>query len=445
MRRLTPTVLALALALGAVGWGAREAWAQEAPADSSLHQFLKSLSDSTDAYFGLTSAPLDTAGLDSALTFELANPSPSLHARRRFSRQPSLVFNRADGALWGASVALGDRRALWRVDADLGYTSASHRWLGGGEISLGMQRRGVLWRLGVRGGRHTARMDREEEETWLATIRAAGFGSDRQNYLRQDGVGVRLTGAATAWRAEFQYRDMLESPLAVTTRWSLAHDPLAAPDNLTAALGRAREVSLVTRARWPGFPLWSEAAFAVADNAIGSDFDYRRARVALAGEVPVAGHVSFVPQLALGRLAGDPVPQASFYLGGPRTLRSLPVATVGGTRLAIARLDVIGADDLLALLHLPHPAMFPIQGGLFIGTAAVWGPDPYGGPGTPSTGWPARNLWRSEAGASLLYRPGLGNDGAYLRLDYPRPLGSAAGESRWSLSWSRALNLLRPF
>jgi hypothetical protein len=238
---------------------------------------------------------------------------------------------------------------------------------------------------------------------------------------------------------------MLESPLAVTTTWNLARDPLDVPGNLAAAFGRTRELALATAARLPLLPLRGQITHQMSDKAIGSDFDYRRTRAALGGELALGGHLSFLPQLVYGRLGGDAIPQASFYLGGSRTLRGLTGAELGGTGLALARLDLIGADDLLALAHIPHPAMLPIQGGLFAATGAVWGADPYGGPGSPAAGWPDKAAWLSEVGASLLYRPGIPDEDAYFRLNYAQPLGPGGREPRWSLSYSRALDLLRAF
>ena len=46
--------------------------AEEAPADSALGAYVRSLSDSTDSWFGSTAAPLDTTGLDSALVAGLS-------------------------------------------------------------------------------------------------------------------------------------------------------------------------------------------------------------------------------------------------------------------------------------------------------------------------------------------------------------------------------------
>ena len=34
------------------------------------------------------------------------------------------------------------------------------------------------------------------------------------------------------------------------------------------------------------------------------------------------------------------MPQAAFYLGGPHTLRSVPSAQTGGSRIALARLEL---------------------------------------------------------------------------------------------------------
>jgi hypothetical protein len=436
----------LAIVAVALAVAPRPARAQEqAPSDSSLHRFLDTLADSTDRYFGLIAAPLDTTGLDSALTAGLARPwrAPRTRVRPRFG--PVYAFNRVDGTLWGGSVALRGRDARWRLGGDLGYAAGSDAWLGGGELALGARRRDTMWSLRVTGGRRTELMNRDHGERRLASVRALLTGSDRQNYLRRDGVTVTLGANAAGWRAAVEYRDRLESPLAVTTRWNLAHSDLAAGDNLAALPGRAREVAFDGDLRLGGSPFHAQLTHQTSDQAIGSDFDYRRARLAVGGEIVAGGRVSLVPQLVYGRLVGDPVPQAAFFLGGSRTLKSLRADSLGGTAVAIARLEMIGVDDLLALAHIPHPAMVPVQGGLFAATGAVWGVDPFGGPGTAEGGWPDRSAWRSEVGVSLLYRPGLPDENAYLRMNLAWPVGPHGNRARWSVSYSRALDMLRAF
>ena len=69
MRRLIALLGALALSLP----GASSAQTPGA-SDSLMNAYMRTLSDSTDAWFGATVAPLDTAGLDSALAVGLANP-----------------------------------------------------------------------------------------------------------------------------------------------------------------------------------------------------------------------------------------------------------------------------------------------------------------------------------------------------------------------------------
>ena len=439
-------LLALVVAAAALVVGPRPSRAQDqAPPDSSLHRFLDTLADSTDHYFGLIAAPLDTAGLDSSLAAGLARPwrGPRTRLRPRFG--PVYAFNRVDGTLWGGSATLAGRDGRWRVGGDLGYAAGSDAWLGGGELGLGIRRRETMWSLRVSGGRRTALMNRDHGERRLASVRALLTGSDRQNYLRRDGLAVAVGANATDWRAAVEYRDWLESPLAVTTRWNLARSALAAGDNLAASPGRAREVAFGGDLRLAGSPFRAQLNHQIADKAIGSDFDYRRARLALGGEIVAGGRVSLVPQIVYGRLAGDPVPQASFFLGGSRTLKSLRSDSLGGTAIAVARLELIGVDDLLALARIPHPAMVPLQGGVFAATGAVWGVDPFGGPGTPNEGWPDRSAWMSEVGLSLLYRPGMPDENAYLRVNLAWPVGLHGGRARWSVSYSRALDLLRAF
>ncbi len=417
-------------------------WAQGAPADTSLHRFLDTLADSTDRYFGVVAVPVDTAGLDSALAARLAGPWRDPRDRARIALRPLYSFDRVDGSRWGGRAALENRLQRWRLEGDLGYAAGSDAWLGGGEASASFRRRGASWRLWLAGGRRTEGMNRERDEARVATLRALLRGSDRQHYLRRDGWSLGAGAAGSGWRASLEYRDRLESPLAVTTRWNLSRRALAVEDNLAALPGRARELAFSGRARLPGTPFRLAVAKQVSGGALGSDFDYRRARVALGGDLSAGGRVSVVPQWMYGRLLGDPVPQASFFLGGPRTLRSMPREALAGTGIAVARLDLIGVDDLLALARVPHPAMFPIQGGVFAAAGAVWGADPFGGPGSPRDGWPDRDAWHSEAGVALLYRPGMPDEDAYLRLHLAWPVGNHRGGPRWSVAYSRALDLL---
>ena len=413
--------------------------------DSSLHRFLESLADSTDQYFGLAAEPADTTGLDSTLAVRLTQPPLMPRTGRSHWYRPDFAFNRVDGNRWGASAWFGSRRQRWRVSGDLGCAAGSNTWLGGAEAQIGMRRRDTFYRLRVGGGRRTAVMDRDLDEGALATARALMTGSDRQQYLRRDGFRIAASGNGPGWVAGIAYRDWLESPLAVTTRWNLARRALASPDNLQATPGRTRELALEAGLRWPGIPVRSQVVYQLSDRALGSDFDYRRTRVALGGELPLLGHVSLLPQLVYGRLSGNPIPQAGFYLGGWRALRSLPVGAAAGTGLALARLDLLAADDLLALARIPHPAPFPLQGALFVASGAVWGPDPFGGSGSARGGWPEQNAWRSEAGLSLLYRPGVPDEDAYLRVNLAWPVGPVREGSRWSISYSRALDLLWDF
>ncbi|MBI1796948.1 MAG: hypothetical protein HYR74_07840 [Candidatus Eisenbacteria bacterium] len=413
--------------------------------DSTLHRFLDSLADSTDAYFGLSAERADTTGLDSTLAVRLMRPwDPGRHGRH-VGVAPRYAFDRVDGSTPGAKIELSDRRSRVSVSADAAYAVEAKRWLGGGETSITRRRRGTFVRLAALGGRRTAVMDPDRDDGLLGVMRAFVSGSDRQQYLRRDGFTVRAELERAGWFANLAFVDRVDAPLAVASRWNLYGRPLLAPGNLAAAHGRTRGFTLDLGARVPKLPLRAGLAVAIADRALGSDFDDRRVRLSLGGELPVARHVSLLPQIRYGRLDGDPIPQASFYLGGAQTLRSLPDASLGGTRLAIARLDAIGADDVLALAHIPHPAFLPLQLGAFLGVGAVWGRDPFAPPGTGTAdlrGWPDRGAWRSEAGFSILYRPGLPEPDMVLRVDHAWATGPGGGAGRWSVGFSRPLDLL---
>jgi hypothetical protein len=84
--------VALALALLLATAAARGRFAPPAaPADSSFDSYMRGLSDSTDAWFGAMAAPVDTAGLDSALAAGLALP-PGRQLRRVDKRKVPIDF-----------------------------------------------------------------------------------------------------------------------------------------------------------------------------------------------------------------------------------------------------------------------------------------------------------------------------------------------------------------
>ncbi len=425
--------------------------ADEARADTTLDRFLGTFSDSTDAYFGPAAAPLDSAGLDSALTYGLENPRAL--ARRgqfQFNRGPDLGFNRVDGPVWGARAAIGRPRMLGALGGRLRYAAGPNLWLGGAAYERVWRARRAFWRVNVLGGRSTDDMDRTrrdqgESSSPLADLSALIGGQDPRRFLRRDGWEARLSRSATTWSIGASWRDMLESPRAVTAGWNLRHSALLVPDNLPAAFGRAHEATFDATLRTPGLPLFGEATYSVSRRAMGSDFEYRRTRFALAGNFGLGRIAALVPQVAYGRLVGEQVPQAAFYLGGARMLGRFDSGELGGSGLAIARIDLLGAQDVLALAHIPHPATFPLQLGVHAASGAVWGVDPYGGATRPGVDWPDRAEWRSETGASLIYQPGIPDPTSMLRLDVIWPVGAGSHETRIRVGYTRAMGLLRAF
>jgi hypothetical protein len=205
------------------------------------------------------------------------------------------------------------------------------------------------------------------------------------------------------------------------------------------------ELDYTVAARTPWLPFTAEAEYATSSRKIGSDFEYRRYRVGLGGDFALGRTFALVPQFAYGRLTGDALPQESFYLGGSRTLRSIEGDAIGGTGMTLARLDLLELPDVLALLHVPHPALLPLQVGAFVATGAVWGVDPYGGPTRRGIDLPEEEEFRHEAGVSLLYRPGLPDPTTYVQLGWAWPLGTHSGPPRFSLSYTRGVDLVKPF
>lgn len=448
---LTAAMIAAPAAFAATIGVPPAALAAPAPPDSSLQQFLGQLSDSTDRYFGVSAAPVDTAGLDTVLSDQGSAPH-----RLELSPMPSFAFNRADGPTYGGSLKLefpsaGERRnAPGALTGRLAYPVGSDRALGG----AGYRNRLWLGRAALDvelfAGRVTAGMDRDHRVGFLDAMGALLAGADGTHYLRRDGFEGALAHDHAGWRLRAGWRDMLESPLTTTTTWNLFRREPDPRWNVPAVTGRTRELSLEAGLRWPRLPLRSEIGWTVSSPELGSAFDFHRLRVATGADLTLGRVASLVPQVGYGRLGGTMVPQAAFYLGGAPTLRSLRRAALGGSGLAIARVDLIGAGDLLADLRIPHPAALPLQGALFAASGAVWGADPYAGPTPPrpvgipgGDGWPDRRDWLSEAGVSLIYSSAIIDEGSMVRFNYAWPIGPHRGGARFSLAFSRGLDLLK--
>jgi hypothetical protein len=429
----------------------------DAPTDTTLGGFLRGLADSTDVFFGPSSAPVDTAGLDSVLAFRLAHPDPMRDMRRdRASWAPWLSFNRADGPVYGAALTLGHAAGLGALSGRAAYAAGPNDWLGGGILrkqwigsrrsrSAGIRRRRpeeTAWTLEVSAGRFTSLLDPERSVSWQRVVRALVNGSDRHHYYRRDGVQAMLERETPRWRASVAFRDHLESPLATTATWNLIRSTPSIVENFPAASGRVLEADLEATARLPRVPFQAELGYRRASDAWGSDFDYQRLHLAAGGDVALGRFATLVPQAQYGRLGGDVVPQAAFYLGGTHSLRSMETNVLAGAGKAFGRVDLIFTPDLPARVRLPVPGFVVVQGGLFAASGAVWGVDPYGGPSREGDWWPAAPVWLSEVGVSLLYRPGLPEPRGFLRLDYARGVGSNP-ESKFTLHYTVPLDLLR--
>lgn len=431
------TGFALAIAAGA-------AHAEDAPGDTLLRRFLGGLSDSTDAYFGMSAAKPDTAGLDSALAYRLTHSEPRPRLRLMPDLFPWVGFNRVDGGVMGGGLAFGRRSRIGRLSGRAAWANGPNVVLGEGVYEKAFLRDESSWTLRLGAGRLTDGMDRDFGELRLAQVRALLSGADTKRYFRREGFRARFGRETPIWRAGVEYRDELESPLPVTATWNLMNATPEVVDNLPAVRGRARELEWSSTAGFGRLPISGEVDYAISGNAIGSDFEYRRLRLAFAGDLAVGRWLAVVPQLSWGRVTGQTLPQNSFYLGGARTLRHLKGSSLGGSRMALARLDLIGVPDLLALAHIPHPDALPLQGAVFAGAGATWGRDPYGGPGSPEDAWPGSELWKSELGVSVLYRPGIPDPNGFLRFSYAWPLGPSDQSGRFTITFARGLDLLRP-
>jgi hypothetical protein len=420
----------------------------QAPAvrDTSLGRFLDGLSDSTDRYFGVSAAPVDTAGLDTVLSDSAVRPKHRL----ALGILPSYGFSRVDGSTPGAALSIGDAiddpgHTGWgRLQGGIARALGPDVTLGGAHYTNRLWLARQPFDLDLWGGRRTSPMDGDDSGRLLTLARALLWGSDWAAYYRTDGFTAALDHPHGWWRAGAGFLDALQSPLRTTATWNLLKRPLGRPGNLAATRGRATEVSAVAAAHWPGLPLRTEVEVRNASRSLGGDFEYQRVRAAAGLDLSLGRFASLVPQFAYGRLSGDALPQASFYLGADGSLRSLHRNETAGTRMAIARVELIGVRDVLELLRLPHPSALPLQAALFASSGAQWGLDPFTGTLRSTGDWPDRREWLSEAGASLVYRSPIFPQGAALSLSHAWPIGPGAGAERWSVSFTRPFDLMGP-
>ena len=93
----------------------------------------------------------------------------------------------------------------------------------------------------------------------------------------------------------------------------------------------------------------------------------------------------------------------------------------------------------------PHEQKARFEGD-FVPGAKGWS-KPAGAPlGTFTiTAVEAERMWASEAGTSLLYQPGIPDPTSFIRLNFAFPLGPDRENSRFTLSYSRALDLVKAF
>lgn len=416
-----------------------------ADSDSSLDDYLGDMADSTGDWFGMSAAERDTAGLDSALAWRLEHFDEEPRIRPwRLGAGPYLAFNRVDGPVYGGAAWIGEQRFFGRFQGELRYAVGPNEWLGGGSYRKNLLARNARWMVRLEGGRETASMNRDHPDFLLSSIRAFLTGHDRKNYFRRDGVELSIGRESATTRLIAGYRDNLERPLRTTTTWNLTNTDLSQVSNLAASRGRARELSLLATARLPLVPVTVEVSHQTSGPSLGSDFDYRRIRATASGEFGLGRLATLVPQVFYGRLSGIPTPQQSFYLGGSHSLRSLSSSARAGTHMAVARLDVIGAFDVLEAMRLPHPDALPLQIGAFATAGAAWGVDPFGGPTVPGGEWPRKESWITEAGVALIYQPGIPDPTHFIRINYAFPLGPGRESIHWSASYTRAIDFLRP-
>jgi len=425
--------------------------AEPVPPDTTFDHYMRGLADSTDAWFGVTAAPVDTAGLDSALTAGLARGPRARATGRRprrvaFEWSPAPGFNRVDGAQLGLGLGL---TGPWP-----GSLSGRAQWTSKGRdlVGEGAWRGARRWRalgsaqgtLALSAGRWTEPFDRDAYDPVFATLAAFAWGGDRHDYLRRDGwrASGRLEGDR-AWLG-LDWRDQAESPPDAFTDWNLFGADLTRATNRAAAPGRARELGFLGGADIPGTRFRVQLAHRTSDPRMGSDFRYRRTTFAAGGDVSLGRHLALVPQGTWGRLTGDVLPQEELFLGGAPDLRTLERNERSGAGRAFVRADLVWVDDLGSSLHLPLPAWMPIHASAYAAAAALWGSDPVTGLARATRrDLPGRGDWLPEVGVTLAWRTGMPEPMSALRLEYAWPLGPGDRSAGFQVSYQAPLHVLR--
>jgi len=440
--------LAGLLALALLPALASRSRAAGAPADTTVEGYVRSMADSTDAWFGVSAQPSDTTGIDSLRAWALSHPGAQPRRRGgRIALSPLLAFNRTIGGGLGAEAVMGAARTVGRLVGSATWTTGADTWFGGGEYVKRWARpdedeTGTV--LTLRAARDWAGLDRDDHEPALSSLYAFVWGSDRSHYLRRDGASLDLVRRGSAGWIGASVRDQRESPLATTATWYLTGHTPVVTRNDSATAGRVHEAGVRAGLRLGRLPFTLEGRAWSAGGALGGDLAYTRTRLSLGGAVSLGRHVAFAPEAEYGRLTGSAPPQAAFTLGGG-TLRSVVAEQVRGSGRALLHADFILLDPLQEILGLERNPAFPIQLGAFAGLGSLWGTDPVSGRAViTSQAFPHRNDWLAEAGGSILYRPGLPNPDSFVRLDWAVPIGPDSRTSRLYLSYARSLNFLRP-
>ena len=420
-------VLALLL-VGALLAGATAARAADpkapAPPDTTIDDFLNGLSRDTDQYFGVTASPLDTTGARQRARFARAHPGYYADAGQwKPSFEPHFRFNRVDGPVYGGGVSVGVRGSSDSSPP----TSATPRdpTIGSGAGATA-RRSAATTRCGrwTWGGRQTGSLDRDRTTLGLASLRAFINGSDRFRYLRQDGADAEIGRETSTLKLTAGFRDELESSIPTSASWSLLGGKPIVFDNPPITEGRTHEFEFDAIWEVPRTPITAEVLHHTSSRGFGSDFEYRRWLLAGAADIGVGRIFSLVPQVGYGRLLLDAVPQAMFFLGGARSLPTVPYADIGGTGFALGRLDFYLVPDLFhhAASSASGRAAATRRGVHRLGRR-VGRADPYGGPPRKGDALPDDAAWNSEAGVAFLYQPGIPDPTGFIRLNLGLPLG----------------------
>lgn len=422
---------------------ARPGGAAPAASDTSLHRYISGLADSSHAWFGSDTLDFDTTGVDSLGRLYTAHPELAPRPLRNYDPRasegenaPVVRLSALERPFAGARLQLnGIERGPGALSLEGGYAVGikESRFAGGltraySNDVLALSAHLSAYRSTLHFDAFQVEPDPDFEGPRLV-LRSLGLQDRREGWRARALVRTRLLAVQGVWRDEqahdLKYPSGFKDYLLSGTPASRRASP-GTLRSLTASVGLGRQaVDGVLRAE-------------IEHAGFGGRFEYNRIRVG-------AGRIFRVGESALlgiqaewsGADSGAPA-QEQFYAGGAHSLSGWAFGSLQARQLYLGRATLLLGPDVLASLHIPHPALLPLSFATFVDVGAAPDLEPANGLSPKA---PAGGDWRTSVGLGLWYSPGLVDPSSFIKLTAAQPIGPRSDHRlKWSLAWSRVLD-----